>query len=148
MNHLYIMRHGIAATALIGLDRNRPLTPEGVTLVADRSRLLVEAHESILSVYHSPYVRTQQTADIVAQVLNIPKIALPSLEPSAQVDQLLADLIQVEMPTILISHLPLVDDLCNHLTGRSVGFHQGTIVKIELVNLFASSNKVASIFRG
>lgn len=128
-------------------DRERALTPEGRVRIEARAQILMEAREAIQNIYHSPFVRTTQTAEIVGGIANVRLTAWPSLEPSGRVDRVLADLLEANLPAMLVSHLPLVDDLCERLIGRRIGFSPGTVVKIQAKDLLASNNLVQSIYR-
>lgn len=115
--------------------------------MAARAAMLAEAHETVKSVFHSPYTRTTQTASIMAEKLSAPCEVMHGLIPDGSVDEIITALLDMELPALLVSHLPLVDDLCYALTGRQVGFQPGTIVKIQLNNALAATNPVVSIHR-
>jgi len=73
---LYVMRHGPAADdAPSGRDADRALTPAGKERVAIVARALLEKGEAPFSIFSSPLVRAVETAEIVAEVTNLPRRA-------------------------------------------------------------------------
>lgn len=73
---LYLLRHGIAAepgTAGYKRDRDRPLTPEGENELADIASAMKKLGLSFDIILSSPFVRARQTAEIVAEKLNLKK---------------------------------------------------------------------------
>lgn len=145
---LYIMRHGLAAAPTHGVDdAQRLLTEEGEARVSARARALHAAHEPIACIFHSPYLRAARTAALVGEVYQLEPQAMKELEPNYAPDLVIAELTSLQVPTMLVSHLPLVDDLCSELTGKRVGFQSGTIVKIALDHLFGSDNEILTVYR-
>lgn len=73
---LYILRHGIAVErGLEGItrDSDRPLTSEGIKKtrqIANNLKALKLQFDVILT---SPYLRARQTADLVAEAMDVPK---------------------------------------------------------------------------
>ncbi|MEO8604027.1 MAG: phosphohistidine phosphatase SixA [bacterium] len=142
---LYLMRHGIAAEPAVGInDAHRALTDEGVrktTRVAVGLKRLDMELDGILS---SPYRRAEETARLVADVLDnnlavelypplaagaAPQDILKCLNPTGRVNRLL-----------LVGHQPDLGDLASYvLTGSasraSLPFKKAAVAAISLDSL-------------
>jgi phosphohistidine phosphatase SixA len=140
-----IWRHGQAGSAFI--DRERQLTGDGTDDVgfgcqqfhdvcAERG---VPHPERIL---HSTWVRTTQTADIIASAFThadmLPARALIPGSTPADVDALLEQTLAGDScprHVILVSHQPLVSRLADHYLadgGRVPSLSPGGLVSLEL----------------
>ena len=64
-------RHGIAAAweDWAGHDSQRPLTPEGIEKTRQAARGLIKLEVQPTHLLYSPFVRTQETADIVKKIV-------------------------------------------------------------------------------
>ena len=105
----YLMRHG-EAEAFAASDRGRKLTSQGSQKVRER----ILAHQVSLSeidcIVHSPYIRTTETAKIVADILNITNVSssdlwVPNADPLCALESIEA---YVESTPLFITHMPLV----------------------------------------
>ncbi len=119
------MRHG-QAESLAGRDRDRALTHEGrreTLIMADRVAEIIgnSAHAMV-----SPYLRAQQTFEIVNQLLCLPAARIESsndLTPHGCADEV-ADLIfavaedAAFSSLLLVSHMPLVSFLVEALDRK------------------------------
>lgn len=121
-----IWRHGTAEEGVN--DRLRRLTSTGRDDVGVGCRQFRQACTlrgivPLTTILHSPWVRTTQTADIIATAFSGARIAPESaLRPASslsEVDTLLADLHAdgVLQHAVLVSHQPLVSELVNHWLG-------------------------------
>lgn len=124
MMELFILRHG-HAEAYAPRDRDRELSTQGrqeLQHVLEQSQTELQSAARILV---SPYVRAQQTADVVAEYLpDIPRETLIHLTPDSDPTQLIDVLNTYCLKSILIvSHQPLVGDLLNSLCGFEAGRH-------------------------
>ncbi|MBJ5579060.1 phosphohistidine phosphatase SixA [Salmonella sp. NW368] len=117
---VFIMRHGDAALDAAS-DSVRPLTPCG----CDESRLMANwlkgQKVDIERVLVSPFLRAEQTLDVVGDCMNLPAQVdvLPELTPCGDVGLVsayLQALANEESGSVLvISHLPLVGYLVSEL---------------------------------
>ncbi|EBS4627449.1 phosphohistidine phosphatase SixA [Salmonella enterica subsp. enterica serovar Weltevreden] len=117
---VFIMRHGDAALDAAS-DSVRPLTPCG----CDESRLMANwlkgQKVDIERVLVSPFLRAEQTLDVVGDCMNLPAQVdvLPELTPCGDVGLVsayLQALVNEEIGSVLvISHLPLVGYLVSEL---------------------------------
>ena len=70
--NLYLLRHGIAADPSLPEftnDAERPLTPKGQRRLRQIVKAMGAFNLSFDVIFSSPYVRTKQTAEIVAKSL-------------------------------------------------------------------------------
>lgn len=129
---VFIMRHGDAQLEAAS-DAQRPLTARG----RDESRLMacwlstkINAAERVLV---SPYVRAQQTLDVLREKLLLPNDveSLPELTPGGDAEKVNAYLQELAITgvasVIIVSHLPLV------------GYLVGDICCDEQAPMFATS---------
>lgn len=117
---VFIMRHGDAALDAAS-DSVRPLTTQG----CDESRLMANWLKSqkvaIERVLVSPFLRAEQTLDVVGDCLNLPmKVeVMPELTPCGDVGMVSAYLQALANEgaesALIISHLPLVGYLVSEL---------------------------------
>lgn len=115
---LYIMRHGLAEPAHGKTDFERQLLPAGeAQVVSVAKQLLVHLNGMPMSVVlSSPYVRTLQTARLLAEQLACPLQTNALLEPDADVNALWRFLAQcTQSHVLLVSHMPLVSTLISCL---------------------------------
>lgn len=116
---VFIMRHGDAALDAAS-DSVRPLTVCG----CDESRQMATAERSkvdIERVLVSPYLRAEQTLEIVGECMNLPKDVdvMPELTPCGDVGMVSAYLQALAnegvATALVVSHLPLVGYLVSEL---------------------------------
>src|SRR6266566_4166182 len=71
--NLYILRHGLAVERTPGVkfDKDRPLMPEGRKKIRRLAAFLRKFGLSFDLILGSPFVRARQTAEIVAEVLDL-----------------------------------------------------------------------------
>ena len=125
---LLILRHG-QAEPMFGDDAARQLTERGRAQVAGICARRADELAQVRTIWASPFVRTQQTAQIVAEHLQLPFTTQPLLigdtDPQAVLDALQgAD--AADFPLLLVSHQPLVGSLVNGLCGSGSEHPLGT----------------------
>nr|WP_178117911.1 phosphohistidine phosphatase SixA [Pseudomonas sp. R5(2019)] len=117
------MRHG-EAEPQVRSDAERELTAHGrEQVVRSAGHLLGQPLQAILV---SPYVRAQQTAELVRQSLGLEQAlqTVPWLRPDTRPEQVLTELSKLGLESaLLISHQPLVSTLLSLLEE---GHHQAT----------------------
>ena len=131
---LIIMRHGEASWAS-ATDFDRPLTERGQQEVAKTADALLKKL-AIDQVLASPYLRAQQTGQVVTERFNCPLTTLKSLTPDGQPQKVIEQL--PEQGTILLaSHMPMVGRLtgllCDGVTHSGPEFctAQAIILNME-----------------
>jgi phosphohistidine phosphatase len=112
---LYCVRHGQACSA--ALDPRCPLTVQGQRDVTALAHHMLQLGIKIPHIFHSGKPRTQQTANILANVLKVEKITeSPSmLNCEAHIEDLLTCLPAWNEDTLLVGHLPFMPRLVNAL---------------------------------
>ncbi|MEK9496291.1 phosphohistidine phosphatase SixA [Photorhabdus sp. P32] len=117
---IFIMRHGDAALDAIS-DAARQLTPRGCDESQKMACWLAQQKHQIDLVLVSPYIRAEQTLQIVRKSLSLPdsEEVLSGLTPSGDAAtvssylQFLAE--QGHNAVLIVSHLPLVSYLVAEL---------------------------------
>src|SRR5689334_13536187 len=128
--NLYLLRHGLAVepgTPGFAKDADRPLTPKGerkLWKIAEAIEAMEITFDLILS---SPYVRARQTAEIVAEALNLRKTLefSDALVPAGNVNRLIESLNQIEPSpenVLLVGHEPYLSELISMLVSGQAGF--------------------------
>lgn len=117
---VFIMRHGDAALDAAS-DSVRPLTHCGCDESRQMATWLKGQKVDIDRVLVSPFLRAEQTLDVVREAMNLPETQdiLPELTPCGDV-HLVGDYLQVlakegVSSVLVISHLPLVGYLVSEL---------------------------------
>ncbi|MFN3714329.1 MAG: phosphohistidine phosphatase SixA [Alcanivoracaceae bacterium] len=132
---LYIVRHG-EAERQITTDEARALTPRGRDEVDALWRALADTGLRPTRLVSSPYVRAQQTADIIAnRYPGVARTELDMITPDGDPVRALAALDRMGAADgwMLVSHMPFVDLLCGALTdGQRYGFAVGAVACVEL----------------
>ncbi|MFI2810436.1 MULTISPECIES: phosphohistidine phosphatase SixA [Microbulbifer] len=123
---LLILRHG-EAEPMVGEDSERQLTDRGRAQVAWICDRRAEELAQVRAIWASPFVRTQQTAQIVAGRLRQPVDTQPLLVGDTDPREVLEALGRAALfPLLLVSHQPLVGSLVNGLCGSPGAHPMGT----------------------
>ncbi|WP_339119257.1 phosphohistidine phosphatase SixA [Halomonas sp. BMC6] len=138
-NSVLIMRHGEAAPGFP--DHARPLTPRGEREAETMARWLASRIEqgelARPTLYASPYVRAQQTAQRISDALGAPLNTLSFITPEDPPGDVSEWLLNhpFDTPIMLVSHMPLVGDLAGLLVegapSQGVGFPTAAIAELE-----------------
>jgi phosphohistidine phosphatase len=140
---LYLLRHAIAVergTPGFGDDRFRPLTHEGCEKMERIARGMKRLGLSFDRIMTSPYVRAEQTAKIVADVLGWEKrlTTEPSLAADQEPEAVLAKLAGAEWESsgiLLVGHEPYLSDLAGLMIGTGGGalkMKKGGLCQLEV----------------
>lgn len=127
MQQLFIMRHGEALFDAV--DAQRSLSKCGRRQAEETAQwLAMQLGGRSIRLLASPYVRAQQTAQYVAQALNIAPETQPWLTPDIPLDKVMAGWDTLWMAAnedqcwVWVSHMPLVGRASRYLTeGRGQG---------------------------
>lgn len=116
---LYLLRHG-EAEAYSLTDAGRELTERGKEHAQMAANWLAKVIDGPVSLWASPYLRTQQTAQPIADALSIEindhQCLTPEMTPQKVVDELITE----DKNIILVTHLPLVGRLASLLMEGNV----------------------------
>ena len=129
---IYFIRHGIAEV-FADTDFQRELTLEGRIKLNDTFRDFKKVfNESDYVVYTSPYVRTQQTAEIFCSKFDTDYRTLDILA-AFNSEELLKELNKEKHDAyVIISHEPYISDCIYELTGRKENVSRGSIHIVEI----------------
>lgn len=124
MMELFILRHGHAQD-YAPRDRDRQLSERGREELHGVLQECQEALQNLQYIFVSPYVRAQQTAEVVAEYLvDVPRETLDNLSPNSDPLKLINELAAKDLQAmLLVSHQPLVGELVNRLCGVEVGHY-------------------------
>jgi phosphohistidine phosphatase SixA len=115
---LIIMRHGEASFGADS-DAQRTLTPYGCKQILSSAKQLDELDGWITDktrIYHSPFLRTVQTAKIVSEHCNIAMTAEETLKAGTHFEKIIEWLQSIhDKDVIVISHNPMVSQLTHAL---------------------------------
>jgi phosphohistidine phosphatase len=125
MIELYFFRHGIAVDrgdpAVIS-DRDRPLTIEGIRKTRAAAEGLKRLQIDFAGILTSPWLRAAQTADILAEVLQMTADELPELAGDRTPEELLKALEGPRGRQILVGHEPLLGNTIGRLVSGAAPF--------------------------
>ena len=135
---LYLLRHGNAEELRAGRsDRDRRLTPEGITEVEAEAEALRRLRLGLDLILSSPYPRALQTAEIVARALGLTErlrsdARLASGCRFGTVQEILAEHSDVRR-LMLVGHNPDLSLAAGRLVG-GVGLElkKGGLIRIDL----------------
>lgn len=116
---LYLIRHG-AAEAGAPYDASRNLTARGESQAQSAANWLAKNIKGPVSLWASPYVRTQQTAAPIAKALGIEILVHECLQPEMTPQKVVDELSLEQQNIILVTHLPLVGRLASLLIDGSI----------------------------
>ncbi|MBX9408816.1 phosphohistidine phosphatase SixA [Pseudomonas baetica] len=111
---LWVLRHGEAVPYGTCPDAERELTEHGrQEALSSAARLM---GQPLTAIYASPYLRAQQTAQIVREALGFepPIRTVEWLTPEVDPDKVTDQLVSVSN-VLLVSHNPLVGNLLSYL---------------------------------
>lgn len=127
---LHIMRHGDALSG--SQNPSRPLSVIGIK---DVELMAKNLNLKDCDVWHSPVLRAQQTAKIVAP--NATHLEKEYLTPDAHPEEALNDLMIQEKDLLIVSHIPFVENLLFSLRIKDlhdISFDTATVVSVERSN--------------
>jgi phosphohistidine phosphatase len=143
--NLYLMRHAIAADASPNMsDSQRPLTEKGRKKLAVIARNLEKIGLTFDLILTSPYLRTRQTAEMVAEVFKIKPdsiIVNPNITPDGSAENLIEE-INAGKPVenlLIVSHEPFISELIGILVAGDpnigIGMKKAGICKLSIQTL-------------
>jgi phosphohistidine phosphatase len=123
--NLYLLRHAIAAergSPGIGDDSQRELTSEGAAKMRRIARGMLKLDLQFDLILSSPYLRTRQTADIVADVFEAREVLrfTDNLVPGAGGEQVVAEInkqYRKRENILLVGHEPTLSSLISMLVS-------------------------------
>ncbi len=135
--NLYLVRHGFANwPSWPGSDAERPLTPEGIQLIQAVGEGLARLGLRPDLILHSPLVRARQTAELIAEALELYD-RLQACEPLSPgfnhkaLKKLLREHAEREA-LMLVGHAPDIGAVIQSLTGGAVKFKEGAVAHVKI----------------
>jgi len=125
--NLFILRHGLAVepgTAGFAKDSDRPLTPKGERKLWKIAEAMEDLEIGLDWILSSPYLRARQTAEIVAEALDLKKKLelCEALTPGGNPARLI-EAINGQKPSpenlLLVGHEPYLSELISMLISGS-----------------------------
>jgi phosphohistidine phosphatase len=143
MTELYLIRHGVAEQRGEEWpdDAKRPLTEDGVARLRRSARALARMGIVFDVMVASPFVRTRQTAEVIAAGLDPhPHVTtMESLAPGGSIAAVLADLDKhaKRQRIALVGHEPGIGELAARLIGtrHPIPFKKGAICRVDVEGL-------------
>lgn len=118
---IYLLRHG-HAEAQADRDENRALTPEGQNEAITMGALLAKRGVLVDRICSSPLKRAVETATLVARAMQDDRQILLSdrFIPEGDPNEACEFILALGCRSILVvSHLPILPEILDELTGRS-----------------------------
>ena len=133
---LYIVRHGMAASASV--DPQRGLTQTGRAQVESVAKQLEALNLTVDCIRHSGKARAEQTAEILAEAITVKEgvIVHSGLGPNDHVGPIRDEIESAGQDIMIVGHLPFVAVLTSVLlTGSQsnwpINFNEATTVCLE-----------------
>lgn len=140
MMKLYFLRHGRAdRSAWSGADYERPLTGEGKERMAFEAETIAQLDLGPDHILTSPLVRAYQTAEIVAERLNMLDLLVidDRLEPGFGPHDL-AEILEERQSAdelMLVGHEPDFSETISYLIGGgNIVCKKGSLARVDLVD--------------
>lgn len=133
---LWLMRHGHAVASGGMPDEERMLSSQGQTQVQHAARAMARAGFVPDTIWHSPYLRAQQTADAISSAFpHADRVVAPGWVPHGRAPALVTELLENAPDRLLVvSHLPLLPEVLSALLAqpRSLDFSTATVAHCVL----------------
>jgi len=133
---LYLVQHAKAASK--EADSQRPLTEEGRRDIQKVAEFINPLNLSVDYLWHSGKNRAQQTAEVLAKVIEVKKemAAHEGLSPNDNVTALKDKLISARQDIMIVGHLPFLPKLASLLltgceSSNIVAFKNAGIVCLD-----------------
>jgi phosphohistidine phosphatase len=111
---LYLVRHGSYSSTNINISS--PLSPEGRADITRLANYFAKMELSVPTIFHSSKLRAQQTAKILAEILNRGHCEfLAGLEPNDPIQPMLKMINLHTDDLLIVGHLPFMAKLTSQL---------------------------------
>jgi phosphohistidine phosphatase len=140
---IFIVRHGVAVEMLdadIETDAERWLTDVGIKRMEEEASGFQTLVDSIECIFTSPFLRAEQTANILAQAYSTPPPVEKSvlLKPGATLTDIekLAQKITDDGAGVFVCHQPDCSQIISHLIGSrkpdQIEMRKGAVCRIDV----------------
>ena len=120
---IVLMRHG-EAEPYSGQDSSRPLTERGREQATLTGRWLREQNLPVSHIVASPYLRAQQSAQRIADSLELDVVTVRDITPDKSEATAEAALVD-HMGAVVCFHQPILGRLLHRWTGQRVSVNTG-----------------------
>ena len=120
---IVLMRHG-EAEPYSGQDSSRPLTERGRVQASLTGRWLREQNLPVSHIVASPYPRAQQSAQCIADSLELDVVTVRDITPDKSEAKAEAALVD-HMGAVVCFHQPILGRLLHRWTGQRVSVNTG-----------------------
>ena len=134
--NVYLIRHAHAVGA--DVDATRPLSPRGREQVSDLADFLAPSGVfQPAEFWHSPLVRSRQTAELFARrlQLDVPHLLMPDLEPESDPRAAARRLRAITHAVAVVGHEPHLSALATSLIGGQGGLPVFVMKKCSVLAL-------------
>ena len=138
---LFLIRHAHAKDCFP--DEDRPLSEFGISQIRKLSDSLArETFAQIKQIWHSPYLRARQTAELLAENLGLdaPLHSVSKITPYGDPDSVAREIAAIscfDADLAVVAHNPFLESLAATLMDKKSGgyitFKKGTIAAFTLV---------------
>jgi len=133
---LYLVQHAMAASKEV--DLARPITEEGRRDIQKVAEFIKPLNLSVDYLWHSGKTRAQQTAEVLAEVVEVRKetAAQVGLAPNDDVKAIKDKIVSANRDIMIVGHLPFLSKLAallltNSESSNTVAFKNGCIVCLD-----------------
>jgi len=138
---IYLVRHGIAGDpdAWKGPDDSRPLTGKGRRRFRETARAFAKLGDRVDLLCTSPLVRAVQTAEILADAIELDEVyVLEELRPDVPVQRLLERVAELDAKRVaLVGHDPQLSGVAaalGNVEPARIDFPKGAIIRFDGVD--------------
>jgi phosphohistidine phosphatase len=133
---LYFVRHGLAEDSVeVMTDAERQLTREGIHRTRTMGRTLVAAGVKPRRLFSSPLARALQTAEILAQILDVKTTVRKALSPGFDVEavaKLLTGL-KADDEVMFVGHEPDLSGVISQIIGGGeIIMKKGSVARVDV----------------
>jgi phosphohistidine phosphatase len=130
---LYFLRHAQAEPGGSD-DHDRQLTPDGHRRTATAASVMAALGISPAHIYTSPRIRALQTAEIVADVLELPVEVREQVNFGFDLDGLeaLIEDLSDDSEVMFVGHEPSFSMMVHELTGADIDMKKGGLARVDL----------------
>jgi len=132
---IYFVRHG-EAEDLAPSDHSRELTERGKERVTRAAEVLKRLQITPVTIYSSPRIRAKQTAEIIAQTLDIDLKIVEEVNfgfDTTHIKTFLTSL-NAKDEIMFVGHNPDMSQVVHKLTGASVSMKKGGLARVDVLN--------------
>ena len=131
----YFVRHGHAED-LVDSDFKRELTAEGARRVAASAAVMKRLNMRPAAIFSSPRLRSRQTAEIIADVLELPVTLAEEVNFGFDLADIrrLTEPLKADAQVMFVGHNPDMSLVLHELTGVDVAMKKGGLARVDVTS--------------